>query len=289
MQQLVEGIFVERDLAPYNVGLIATSAGVLLVDLPLREQTRQRWIEDVQRCVGPVRAVVLTDTAPERLLAAAGCPWPLIASEVTLRRIDTLRADERVWSEFVWSFTRRFHLEPEAYLKRMPPRVSFATRTSMTLHWRHRPVQVETISGGPHPGGVWVWVTDARILFTGDALVLGEPPLFTPEQSWEAWEALVQEVSQRPVAHIVPGRGVTNAFSGDVEALREFLRVLRHAAQKLARSAQPSLGDIQRAVNDLHQGFFPHLEARSEAILRLRALLECLVMQYRNESCIETP
>ncbi len=289
MQQIAEGLYVTSDLAPYHVGIIETPGGALLVDIPLQETARRDWLQEVRARYGHVRAVVLMDAAPERIFAAVGCTLPILAGEATLRRIDALRADERVWGEFVGMYARRFGLEPDEYAKRFPARVSLAVHKRATLHWRSQPITLESVTGGPHPGSVWVWLPDVRVLWTGDTVIVGEPPLFAPEQSWEDWETLLREVSRRPVARIVPGRGATSAFSGELETLHEFLRALQHTAQRLARASTLSMSELHRAAHDLQQGFFPHLEARSEAALRLRALLECQVTRYREQTCGDLP
>lgn len=289
MQQIAEGIFVEQGLAPYNLGLIQTAGGALLVDVPAREEALKRWLEMAQAQAGKVRAVVLTDAAPERLLALSACKIPVIASEATLRRVDALRADERAWAEFVGAHARRLHLEAESLFKRLPTRISVGVRRTVALHWRSQPILVEIAPGGPQPGSVWVWLPDARMLFTGDTVILGEPPLYPVGEAWETWEMLMRELNRHPVARLVPGRGVVSAYAGDLETLQEFLRALQITAQRLARAPQTSPGELQRAASDLQQGFFPHIGARSEPALRLRALLECQIAHYRQETCAETP
>ncbi len=286
MQQIAEGVFVEQGLAPYNLSLIITRQGAVVVDVPPHPEPRRAWLEQARAQAGaPVRWLVLTDMAPERLLGAVACQLPLIASATVLRQLDALAADERTWHEFVHTYVRRFHLEAEAIPKYPPKRVALAVADRATLHWRSQPIHLESVTGGPYPGSLWLWLPDVRLLITGETVVLGEPPIFTPDLDWEAWQALLQTVQQRPALRLIPGRGKASAFPAEVGALEEFVRVLRFTAQKLAQQPSLASGDVQRAVHDLRQSFFPHLEARSEAAQRLRLLLDCQIARYRREAC----
>jgi len=286
MQQVAEGVFVEQGLAPYNLSLILTRQGAILVDVPPQPEKRQAWLEQTRaQAGGPVRWLILTDMAPERLLGALACQLPLIASEPVLRQLDALAVDERTWNEFVHTHARRLHLGTEAIPKYPPKRIALAVHDKVALHWRSRPIQLESVTGGPYPGSLWLWLPDGRVLITGDSVVLGEPPVFVPDLDWEAWQALLQAVQQRPAAHLIPGRGKASAFPAEVSALEEFLRILRLTAQKLAQRPTLTSGDVQRAVHDLRQSFFPHLEVRSEAAQRLRLLLDCQIARYRQEVC----
>ncbi len=288
MQQVADGVFVERDLAPYNLGLVVTQRGAITVDVPPQPEARQHWLELAAAQAGmPVRWAVLTDLAPERILGALACSLPLIVSTATLRRLDALAADERIWNEFVHTHARRLRLGLETSLY-PPKRVNLAVHDKVRLHWRSRPLVLESVTGGPYAGSLWIWLADVRLLFTGDTVVLREPPIVTPDLDWEAWQALLQSVQQRPALRLVPGRGAASAALAEVSALEEFLRVLRLTAQKLVHQPVLNSGDLQRTVHDLRQGFFPHLEVRSEAAQRLRLLLDCQIAALRREACSET-
>jgi glyoxylase-like metal-dependent hydrolase (beta-lactamase superfamily II) len=75
-------------------------------------------------------------------------------------------------------------------------------------------------------GVLWVWVLEQRVLFTGDAVVVGTHPLLNTidMQEWlSALEWLRQE-SQFQDAAVVPGRGPVSDISA-IEPLTEYLRV----------------------------------------------------------------
>ncbi len=66
MKEVAHGLFVESSVAPYNLVLIRTVRGGVLVDLPPNPMHALDWIAQARTLVGQLRAIILTDARRER-------------------------------------------------------------------------------------------------------------------------------------------------------------------------------------------------------------------------------
>lgn len=257
MQEIVPGIFVETNYPPYNLGLITTDKGAVVVDVPPRPSHAWAWRHQVEERVGEPAYVVLTDASLERQIAAANWDVPIIASEATLRTITAY--EERDWRNLIQDIAEHYPDEEEDVLalKPHPPKVAFSE--TFMLHHRTPPLTFEVTSGAA-VGALWLHVPEHALVFAGDSVAIGVPlPLaHTPDS--KAWlNVLGTLVYRATVQRIVPGRGKAVIDDEELEAAREFLRVMRRTARSLARKT----GDVglTTSAEELVQTFFSSMES----------------------------
>lgn len=272
MQEIAPGIYVESNYPPYNLGMIVTDKGPIVIDVPPRPSHAWAWRHQVEEMAGKPRYAVITDASPERQIAAALWDVPLIASEETLRIIATY--DERSWRDRLHPFVALYPTEAEELAKVKPHHPMIAFSDAFLFHSRTPPLDLETIEGAA-PGGLWLTVPEHNLLFAGDTVVIGEPPPLDNTPDSKAWLNTLTALARRStVHHIVPGRGKISIMRQEIEPQREFLRVMRRTARSLAHHSQNGLR-MSQAAEDLGQVFF---NARgSKAVKHIKAGLAHLV------------
>ena len=150
------------------------------------------------------------------------------------------------------------------------PRITFSER--MTVYVDGFPVPLLAMPG-PTPGNIWVHLPDARVVFTGDSVVLGQP-LYLGQVQSKAWlNSLTLLRRPRFAADvIVPGRGPLTDKEA-TQQVSELVRYLRRRVQRLysAGRARAEIADIVPGVleqlaippeqEDVHRRFKLGLES----------------------------
>lgn len=270
MQEIVPGIFVESAYPPYNLGLIVTDHGPIVIDIPPRPSYAWAWQQQVEEVAGKPRYAVLTDAALERQIAASLWDVRLIAGEAMLRTL--IAYDERAWREMLQLYITQHPEEADELLRTKPHPPTLALDKHLLLYYRTPPLELESVAGGA-PGSLWVTIPEHNLFFAGDTIVVDEPPLLERTPDSKGWLNTLSNLARRTtVRHIVPGRGKPSIQNNDIESQREFMRVMRRTARTLAGNNNFRL---TQCAQDLGQTFY---NAQGQtAVRRIRAGLEHLV------------
>ncbi len=274
MQEIAPGIFVESAYPPYNLGLIVTDHGSIVIDIPPRPSHAWAWQQQVEEVVGKPRYAVLTDASMERQIAASLWNVPLIAGEAMLRAL--LAYDERGWREMLQVYITQYPEEADDLLRIKPHPPTLTLDKHFLLHYRTPPLEFESIAGGA-PGSLWVTVPEHGLFFAGDTIVVDEPALLERTPDSKAWLNTLSNLARRTtIRHIVPGRGKSPIQRNDIETQREFIRVMRRTARTLAGNNNFRL---VQCAQDLGQAFYN--AQGQKAVRRIRAGLEHLVAEIQ--------
>jgi glyoxylase-like metal-dependent hydrolase (beta-lactamase superfamily II) len=121
---------------------------------------------------------------------------------------------------------------------------------SLTLHRAGGDVTIERIEGAA-PGSAWIKPWDADVLFTGDTLVVGRPPVMDETPDTKAWLNTLNKLRRPGFAGttLVPGRGPLSDQS-ETHALSEYIRVARRRVRSLHRAGRPR-DDVTKFINKL--------------------------------------
>lgn len=274
MQEIVPGIFVESAYPPYNLGLIMTDHGSIVIDIPPRPSHAWAWQQQVEEVAGKPRYTVLTDASPERQIAASLWNAPLIAGEAMLRAL--IAYDERTWREMLQVYITQHPEEADEVLRIKPHPPTLTLDKHFLLHYRMPPLEFESVTGGA-PGSIWVTIPEHGLFFAGDTIVVDEPALLERTPDSKAWLNTLSNLARRnTIRHIVPGRGTAPIQHNDIEAQREFMRVMRRTARTLAGNNNFRL---VQCAQDLGQAFYN--AQGQKAVRRIRAGLEHLVTEIQ--------
>lgn len=291
MREIAPGILVESSYPPYNVTLIQTSRGGIVVDVPPNPVHALNWLEQAQDVAGSLRYVVMTDAKRERQLATAVCNIPIIATATTMRAM-AVYTEERARREFAELLSSQYPEEAATFDRLLPhaPAIAFedggGLDNGFNFYAEERVLRFEAIAGSA-PGSLWILVSDQNILIAGDTVVDKDAvPSFAQTPDSKAWLNTMGNLAHRhTVSRIVPGRGVPEMSIGDIEPQREFMRVMRRAARTLVRRGANGLS-LSQTAQELGQTFFNR--QGQKAIKEIRAGLEHLVTELQAEDATKT-
>jgi glyoxylase-like metal-dependent hydrolase (beta-lactamase superfamily II) len=283
MKEIAPGIFVEAAYPPYNVTLISTSRGGIIVDIPPRTSHAQAWLEQVSAITHTIRYVILTDASRDRLLGLVGTELPVASTETVLRL--TLAWEERPWREFLQDMAAQYQEEAGEIIRLKPRKPTLAFGGSLVISCGSQTVRLESVAGAA-PGSLWVDVPSANLLIAGDTVVVEEPPPMDHTPDSKAWLDTLATLSRRAVVQrVVPGRGSAPLLRGAIEQQRELLRIMRRTARSLAKGTM-SNSSITQTAQDVGQAFFNATGQR--AVKRIKAGLEHLVLEVHKHKLVDT-
>jgi len=272
MQEIEPGIFVESNYPPYNLGLIVTDHGSIVIDIPPRPSHAWAWQQQVEEVAGKPRYAVLTDASLERQVAASLWNVPIIGGEALLRAL--IAYDERSWREMLQAYVIQHPEEADEVLQIKPHPPTLILDKHFLLHYRTPPLEFESVAGGA-PGSMWLTVPELGLIFAGDTIAVDEPALLERTPDSKAWLNTLSNLARRTtVRHIVPGRGKVPIQQSDIEPQREFIRVMRRTARTLAGNNNFRLIEC---AQDLGQTFYN--AQGQKAVRRIRMGLERLVAE----------
>jgi glyoxylase-like metal-dependent hydrolase (beta-lactamase superfamily II) len=271
MQEIAEGVVVATEYRRITVGAIATGRGIVCVDVPPYPVEARQWYACLRDYFKqPIRYVILTDAHRDRLL---GLHWfeeaDIIAHDATHQAIAALPSAFVEQAADALSRDSGERLSFSGVRLRLP-RVTFSQRMRVYVEENSVPVQAMP---GPTPGNAWVHLSDRRVVFTGDSVVLNQPPFMAQTQSKSWLDSLTALRRPRFAADvIVPGRGPL-AHKEATQQLSEIVRQARRLVQRFQRAGKPRMD-----IGELLPEFLTSLDVspgeESEVHRRLRAGLE---------------
>ena len=284
MKEVAPGLFMESSYAPYNLVLIKTDRGGIVVDVPPNPIHAINWLEQARAIAGEIRYAIMTDARRERQLATVLCDFPIVATEATLRVMQAYD-EERPRRDLLDELVHRFPDETESLDSLQPHKPAFAFSGSFNLYAGDRVLQLQAVEGAGK-GSLWLLIQGEGILIAGDTVVADTVPLMDDTPDSKAWLNTMTSLAHRQdVKSIIPGRGSTPIHVGDIEPQREVMRVMRRAARTLARKGGPSLSLAQTA-QELGQTFFNRHGQR--AVKQIKAGLENLIAEVEMMQASET-
>jgi hypothetical protein len=279
MKEIAPGIFVESSYPPYNLVIIKTSQGGIVIDLPPNPLHALNWLEQARAVANPLRYVIMTDAKQERQLATATCEIPIIATTTSLQLMG-IYSEERARREFTEALASQYPEETAGLSKLRPHKPALAFDDSFTFYAEERTLRFESIAGSA-PGSLWVLVAEQELLIAGDTVVDDAVPSLAHTPDSKAWLNTMTTLAHlQTVRSVVPGRGRPVIANGDIEPQREFIRVMRRAARTLLRKGANGMSLTQTA-QELGQSFFNR--QGQKAVKEIKAGLEHLITELASE------
>jgi glyoxylase-like metal-dependent hydrolase (beta-lactamase superfamily II) len=249
MIELAPNIYVSTDYPEVNVGFVVGPAGVIAIDAPTLPEDARAWRQRIEQTAGPILYTVLTDAHPHRLLCAGLLGAPL----VTTRAAYAQAADYTggFWRNVVRRLSKRYPEAEEDLGKVDPqlPEVLFDGR--LRLYKSEKEVTLVSTAGAS-PGVAWVDLRDEdSVLFTGDSLVVGEPPAMDTAPNTRDWLRTLSTLRRPRFSEVtlVPGRGPISDQSA-TRPLSEYIRTARRRVRSLHRTGRPE-EDVKEFIDEL--------------------------------------
>jgi len=265
MKQIASNIYVSTEYPGVNVGLIAMPRGTIAVDVPALPNDARDWRRQILETTGgPILYLVLTNGHPDRLLSAEVLGAPIVAARAAYERASAYT--EGFWRGVIDGWSRR-HPEAADELAgtsiKMP---EIMLTSSLTLHKGGMDVTVEHVEGDS-PGSAWLFLSDQKVLFIGDTLVVNNHPFMAEAPDTQAWLKTLRTLrrSRFSGVTIVPGRGPLCDQSA-TRPLSEYIALARRRMRSLRRS-EPARPDTTSVVAEMLP-LFPVSEDEDDLIQR---------------------
>ncbi|MFN2156607.1 MAG: MBL fold metallo-hydrolase [Anaerolineae bacterium] len=257
MKEIAPGVYVETGYSSGNVGAIATGAGLVCVDLPMRPKDAQHWLSQLDQVSGePVVLLVQTDYDRTRVLSTGLLDVPLIAHDATWPRM-RMYSSEKLLSQinemlYGDSSLRRWQV-------RMPD-MTFSER--LMLHkGRH---EIHVLHGGGHsPATCMVHLPEENLLFSGDVLYAGVHPSMSHAVTRQ-WLSALTGLRKMSVERIVPGPG-EGCDKGASYPLSEYIRGMRAAVRRHFRAGRTK-SETSSSVIPQFMDVFPYADHERDAV-----------------------
>ncbi|MGD2179223.1 MAG: MBL fold metallo-hydrolase [Anaerolineae bacterium] len=249
MDQIAPSIYVSTTYPYVNVGCVVGPTGVVALEAPTLPQDALMWRHRISQLTDrPIVYTVLTDAHPHRLLCAGLLEAPIVSSRAAYEH--AAEYTRGFWRTVVRRL-RREHPEQEQALRDVDPVLPEILFSDMlTLHKAGVDVTIERTDGAA-PGSAWIKPADEDVLFAGDTLVVGRPPVMDETPDTKAWLDTLTELRRPRFADttLVPGRGPLSDQSA-THSLSEYVRVARRRVRSLHRAGRPR-DDVAGYVDDL--------------------------------------
>ena len=250
----IEGPATQRD--PENLGnnatfgLIETAAGAVLVD-PGGTWKGAAALHDVVRELTdqPVTHVVDTGGQDHRWLGngywqAQGAT--IIASEAAV-------SDQRARASM--QMTMLSQLVGDGLDGTEPAFADVTFAEAYSLDQGGRRIEIRHAGPAHTPGDSYVWLPDARVVFTGDIVYVGRLLGVMEYSDSRSWLDAFTAIEALEPVHVVPGHGPATTLARAREDTRDYLVVLRESM----RAHIDAGGDIIGSV-EVDQSAFRHLD-----------------------------
>lgn len=249
MQQIERGICFENSYPGVTVGAVILPLGTILVDAPLRAEDARAWLSQLYALGSKAnRMLVNLDAHPDRSLGARSMECTIIAHQKTAQvfrgRPSIFKGQNAEggseWETYDDMLGTRWAL----------PDITFTQQ--LTIHWGDPEIIIDHHPGAA-PGGAWVVVPAAKVVFVGD-VVLPNQPLFLTNADIPAWiETLDVLLDSFKDYAILSGRGGLVPVELVVQQQKHLKHILK-GLERLGKRNAPVA-----AVEDLIPGLLSDL------------------------------
>jgi len=206
MKKLHKSVYYHVTRDGLNIGLVLGEDGVVCVDLPMSTEETLAWKTQVRELSPlPIRAIVFTSADRVSFEAIEAMNTPVILCEAARAQLYT-PVEVAALNPFDASVTMI------APAQNKLPEVSFQDATTVWLGVDKSAPAIDIVHQGGHaPGSLFVFVRDTGIVFVGEHVAIGQPPLIA-QGDFERWnEVLAALRRNKKVVTVIPGRGQPGA------------------------------------------------------------------------------
>lgn len=245
MKKLHKNVYLNVTSDGVNIGCVAGDDALVLIDLPQDPMETAAWRDALRAEFGERQIRAILFTSSDRLNSES-----LAVVNATAMLHDAAYA----------------HLAPpqEAPAMQMPepmtmplirelgstPQLTFSQSSSVILGTKQQSFIDIVHQGGYSSDACFVIVRDAGIIFTGDHVAIGQPPLLA-QGNFDHWQGVLAGLKKmKQVTMVVPGRGPTGVPATAGDETLEFIKSATIKVKALVRSNR-SRSDVGALVPEL--------------------------------------
>src|SRR4030066_1170975 len=245
MQQIDRGLYFENTYPGVTVGAILMPMGTVMIDAPLRAEDSRTWLAMVFNWgESSNRVLVNLDSHHDRTLGARSMDCTIIAhqkSAQVFRGRPSIFKGQNAESGSAWET-----FDDVVGTRWALPDITFTHQIS--LHWGEQEGFIEH-HAGPAPGGTWVSIPAAKVVFVGDVVLLNQPPFLT-NADIPAWiETLDFLMSSFGDYSVISGRGGQIGHE-EIKTQQRHLKNILKGLDRLVKRNAPA-ADVEHLIPNL--------------------------------------
>ncbi|MCL6510823.1 MAG: hypothetical protein K6U78_09050 [Anaerolineae bacterium] len=251
MKKLYKNVFYQTTADGANVGCVIGEDAIVCIDLPLDPAEARAWRAQIGELSDrPIRAVIFT--ASDRMNAESLAA--MNASAAVLH--DAAFAHAAVPAEPMGA--PPFELLPAPLIREFgaTPPITFSDAMSIVLGVKHTIFVDVVFQGGYSSDACFVTLRDSGIVFTGDHVVVGQPPNLSKGNFGRWQDILINLKKNRIVTTVVPGRGPAGEPAKCAEATLDYIKSATVRVKALVR-ARRDRSEVSALVPDLMALYAP--------------------------------
>ncbi|MEX2161196.1 MAG: MBL fold metallo-hydrolase [Anaerolineales bacterium] len=265
MKKVKASIYFENGYPGATVGALIFSDQTLLIDAPLKPEDGRAWLAGLHKAGAPKRRLaIFLDSHPDRTLGAQTLDAQVLAHHEVVRQI---RRRAAIFKALKQESGAEWEETPGlSGLHWILPRITFTDHVSLNfdsdeLRLEHHP--------GSSPDACWLVAPRQRVVFAGDAVVIGEPPFFALADipTWVEQLDLLASREYRDFT-VIAGRG-GKAERKDLASLRRLLMDVEKRLKRLARKKSAST-EIEKLAAKLAKKYKASAKRQAFYMQRLR-------------------
>ena len=250
MRRITERIWVETEYEGANVGFILTQKGVICVESPMSPPDIRDWISKIRSITeAEIAYVISTDHHFDHSIGDWLLGGKVIMHESCLEGLSEVRENFRELFRHFFEWKYEEVKEELEEIRVEEPDITFSEKLSLLCG----DVTVEVVHIGGHCEGTsYVYVPQERVLFTGDAVSIGQHP-YLGDALFDDWIRGLERMMELDVRYLVPGHGEV----GDKSDIEKLLRFFEMMGENVERGEE----DIEALYN-----FYPVRPERREML-----------------------
>lgn len=245
MKKLHKNVYLNVTSDGVNIGCVAGDDALVLIDLPQDPMETSAWREALRAEFGerPIRAILYTSS--DRLNSES-----LAVVNATAMLNDAAYAQMAPPQEAPALQVLEPMSMPLIRELGSTPQLTFSQAASVIVGTK-QPTYIDIQhQGGYTSDACFVTVREAGILFAGDHVAIGQPPVLA-QGNFEHWQTVLANLKKvKNVTMVVPGRGPTGVPATAGDETLEFIKTATSKVKALVRSNR-SRSDVGALVPEM--------------------------------------
>ncbi len=280
MQEIAPNVHIETSYPGVTLGLISRPRGVILIDAPFRVDDIRLWRASIHElAAGAERLLINLDEHFDRTLGSRQIECTVVGQERLTQYLKDRPINIRpqgIETGAEWELHSSI-----GNVRWSTPEITF--NEHMEIYWGDNPLLLDS-RPGPSAAAIWVTLPVEKIIFIGDAVMLGTPP-FLANANLAAWIEMLSVLLKPNVRQytLLSGRGGvidSGMIKNQVKQLEKIQKLVDKISGKPLRTE-----DIQKTANQI----LKHCTYPKQRELQYQQRLQWGLSQYlRHQSLPQT-
>jgi cyclase len=227
MIQVSKNVFVETGMVACNVGCLATEAGLVMIDTPMKPTDAIKWRDEAGK-KGIIQYLINTEEHADHWQGCYFFPGTLISSQITrdkLTKVPLAMPVEGIKK-----------LDPQGAFLAKDYRIRLADITfndNLALYVGSHTVKLFKVPGHS-TGGIAVYLPEESVVFTTD-IVFHKKKSWLQESDPEAWLKALKYMNDLNPEVVVPGHGPVckkEVFQEEAGIIQKWIDAIKKAIQQ---------------------------------------------------------